>query len=732
MVVFEIVFVLLIIIIVIYTESINGVITKNVKQSFIKSFPNERNRKTIRRSSKEKKNKLFGIPRMYKWLTSYYPNVREELIQNEKKRNIDNFYVDMNGVIHHCTHANKETLPIHDEHELFSNIIKYLNNLFELIEPKKLIYIGVDGVSPKAKMNQQRKRRFLSLYNINGNKNSSNLFNPNCITTGTDFMYKINLCLNKWFKIVKKKKLFRFQVFFSGSDVAGEGEHKILKFIRENCKRDANFRNSSHCIYGLDADLIMLSLVTHLNNIFILRNKFKVTADIQNGLLDVVEKMQNGDTLREIEVNGENEENEKKEKEEIEEIKEKNEKDGTKDSDKLETNMKTKMKKEIEGKVEEEVEGENEDESEKEDKEKNKTVKESTTNDSTKKELTKEELTEKESEIENVKNIKGENEKQTFRMYFPRIHKYTKEYYFDTEPLNSNDFEILDIYKLRTSIKTQIATYINKLKKDKNIIFNLNRVVDDIVFLSFLVGNDFLPHIPSVDITTGSMNEILNSYIFYIYKYGNYITFKDKVHIQRLKIILKILSAQEFEHFKKRGITENIREFTDETKYKEYYYLQKFGFNDPAQIQQIVKKYIEGLFWNLHYYHFGCASWFWEYPYHYAPMCSDLLSFQKSDFFFVKGKPYSTYTHLISVLPQKDKNLLPDAYKNIYVEDEVKSFFPDNVKIDPNGKRETWEYIVHLPFINCNMIDKIVVEKGKKISSLKYKLKEVNGREHRY
>ncbi|KEG02007.1 hypothetical protein YYE_02746 [Plasmodium vinckei vinckei] len=550
------------------------------------------NRKSSRFQSRRQKskenNKLYGIPRMYKWLTSYYPTVREELINDGEKKKVDIFYIDMNGVIHHCTHANKDALPIYNEHELFSNILHYLKNLFYLIKPQKLVYIGVDGVAPKAKMNQQRKRRFLSLFKIHDNSNTPNLFNPNCITTGTDFMYKINLTLNKWFKILKKKKVFNFDIIYSGSDVPGEGEHKILKYIRENCKNDSNFKNWNHCIYGLDADLIMLSLVTHLNNIFILRDKFKLTNDsMHNNIVDTIEKVQ-------------------------------------------------------------------------------------------------------------------------------------------------YEFNVNNIYKLRSSIKTQIATYINKLKKEKNIIFSINRVIDDIVFLSFLVGNDFLPHIPNIDINEGSMNEILNSYIFYIYKYSNYITYKDKVHIERLKIILKILSGQEFQYFKKRGINENIPEFTDEQKYKSYYYLHKFGVSDPKEIQQIVKKYIEGLFWNLHYYHFGCASWHWEYPYHYAPLCSDLLSFEKSDFFFEKGKPYSAYTHLISVLPQKDKNLLPDAYKNVYAEDEVKSFFPDNVKIDPNGKKETWEYIVHLPFINCNMINKIVNEKSKKISRLKYKLRELNGREHRY
>ncbi|KJP86807.1 hypothetical protein AK88_03514 [Plasmodium fragile] len=619
---------------------------KRKKQLFIGSSSNILN--NVRRGKykcvdKRKGYRIFGIPRMYKWLTSYYPTVREELITNEGQKAVDIFYVDMNGVIHHCTHANKETLPVHDEHELLSNILKYLKNLFHLVKPRKLVYVGVDGVSPKAKMNQQRKRRFLSLFKVTDNSNGANLFNPNCITTGTDFMYKINLALNKWFQILKKKEIFPFDVIFSGSDVPGEGEHKILKFIRENCKRDGAFRNYSHCIYGLDADLIMLSLVTHLNNIFILRDKFKMTNDSHSTLLENFEKAQRGvSDPRDVEGTNEGE----------------NAADTTQAGNGEHTN-----------------EGQNAEET-----------------------------------------IQGGNP-------FCRVHHYTQEYYTNCEPLNSYDFEILDVYKLRNSIRTQIATYINKLKKEKNVIFNISRVVDDIVFLSFLVGNDFLPHIPNIDINEGSMNEILNAYIYYIYRYNNYITLKDKVHIQRLKIILKILSAQEFSYFLKRGNEENVREFTDERRYKSYYYLHKFGVEDPKQIQHIVNKYIEGLFWNLHYYHFGCASWCWEYPYHYAPLCSDLLSFEKSDFFFEKGKPYSAYTHLISVLPQKDNNLLPEAYKNIYSEEEVKSFFPENVRIDPNGKKETWEYIVHLPFINCNTINKIITERSKKISKLKYKLR---------
>ncbi|VWU49684.1 exonuclease, putative, partial [Hepatocystis sp. ex Piliocolobus tephrosceles] len=626
--------------------------------------------------------RLYGIPRMYRWLTSYYPTIKEQLINDKKQKKVDVLYIDMNGVIHHCTHANKNTLPIHDEHELLSNILIYLKNLFYLVKPQKLVYVGVDGVSPKAKMNQQRKRRFLSLFKIHDNKssnntNNDNIFNPNCITTGTDFMYKINLTLNKWFQILKKKKVFDFSIIFSGSDIAGEGEHKILKFIRETCKEDTNFKNYSHCIYGLDADLIMLSLVSHLNNIFILRDKFKMVDTELSTLQNIEQKMV------ELSVNTSDNSGTSS---------------GTGSGTSSGTSSDTESDTDVGTKPSALINGD-----------KTKEVKNS--------------YTKKVASIDNYKNneikfnyniIKLETNDQPDEL--DRVHKYNDSFYTKNENLNAYDFEILDIYKLRKSIRTQIATYINKLKKDRNIIFNINRVIDDLVFLSFFVGNDFLPHIPNIEINEGSMNEILNAYIFYIYKYSNYITYKDKLHIDRLKIILKILSAYEFEYFKKRGINENVTEFTDKQKYKKYYYLHKFGFNDSKNIQNVINKYIEGLFWNMHYYHFG------EYPYHYAPLCSDLLKFEESNFYFEKGKPYSAYTHLISVLPQKDKNLLPDIYKNIYVEDEVKSFFPEHVKIDPNGKKESWEYIVQLPFINCNMINRIVNEKSKKDSRLKYKL----------
>lgn len=75
----------------------------------------------------------------------------------------DNFYLDMNGIIHNCARSITATGAPYTETEIFVAVFVYVQTLFETIRPKKVMFLAVDGVAPRAKLNQQRSRRFRSV-----------------------------------------------------------------------------------------------------------------------------------------------------------------------------------------------------------------------------------------------------------------------------------------------------------------------------------------------------------------------------------------------------------------------------------------------------------------------------------------------------------------------------------------------------------------------------------------
>ena len=169
--------------------------------------------------------------------------------------------------------------------------------------------MAIDGVAPRAKMNQQRARRFRTALDAEQARDKAiregvempkeDPFDSNCITpgiyfpllllvlrnlisAGTEFMAKLTRQL-KYFinkKMSEDADWQGVEVVLSGHEVPGEGEHKIMEYIRQ-AKAQPNYDpNIRHCLYGLDADLIMLGLLSHDPHFCLLREE--VTFGRQN------------------------------------------------------------------------------------------------------------------------------------------------------------------------------------------------------------------------------------------------------------------------------------------------------------------------------------------------------------------------------------------------------------------------------------------------------------------
>ncbi|OLL23915.1 5'-3' exoribonuclease 1, partial [Neolecta irregularis DAH-3] len=183
----------------------------------------------------------MGIPKFYRWLSERYPTC-SQLISFTHIPEFDNLYLDMNGIIHKWSH-NEHSLQI-SEARMFINIFSYIEHLFEKIKPKKLFFLAIDGVAPRAKMNQQRRRRFRTAKNAEKARRKMILkgedppaeapFDSNCITPGTEFMAKLSNHLRYFInkKITDDASWRGVVIVLSGHETPGEGEHKIMEYIR--------------------------------------------------------------------------------------------------------------------------------------------------------------------------------------------------------------------------------------------------------------------------------------------------------------------------------------------------------------------------------------------------------------------------------------------------------------------------------------------------------------------
>ena len=208
----------------------------------------------------------MGIPSYFSFIVKNYPKILHN-IQHFNGQNINNLCLDSNSIIYDSVSRiinEFDNLTIQQfEEQLIDIVISKIEEYILLIKPKDNVYIAFDGVPPLSKMNQQRTRRYRSVVM----SSEPSKWNKNKITPGTEFMNLLSLKINNYFKD-KQKKYSVNNILISCSDEPGEGEHKLMKFIRDN-----NVLNDTTVVYGLDSDLIMLSIfhTIHCKNIHIFR-----------------------------------------------------------------------------------------------------------------------------------------------------------------------------------------------------------------------------------------------------------------------------------------------------------------------------------------------------------------------------------------------------------------------------------------------------------------------------
>lgn len=203
----------------------------------------------------------------------------------------------------------------------------------------------------------------------------------------------------------------------------------------------------------------------------------------------------------------------------------------------------------------------------------------------------------------------------------------------------------------------------------------------DYVMLCFLLGNDFLPQFPTVNLRRNGMEKVMEAYMHV----GKPLTNGNSIIWPHLQEVFAYLASKEYAFFvdthqfrakmERRGPPADLNEAVNLTPtlnriVEKQINLKKSGwetryyhllFPEHLNINDLCKNYIEGLEWTLKYYTSGCPDWRWKYNYHYPPLLKDLAMFDNYNAYKppLQSKPVTPLVQLCYVLPRASLKLLP-------------------------------------------------------------------------
>jgi 5'-3' exonuclease len=282
----------------------------------------------------------------------------------------------------------------------------------------------------------------------------------------------------------------------------------------------------------------------------------------------------------------------------------------------------------------------------------------------------------------------------------------------------------------------------------------------DYIFMCFMLGNDFMPHFPALNIRTTGIATLMDAYrtvfkpdetIIQLQLQGgsswsihwpNYRRFVAHLAAQELTLIRKEHTTRDRQarHLRdsdmeddvmhdvlmlpmtQRDVERRINPF--EPGWERRYYAALCDIHvvdvDDKAIASLCRNYLEGMEWTFRYYTTGCVDWKWTYANHYPPLLADLAKYmsgipetQTNTFSFLSVKPKEPIRDVVQlcyVLPRASHSLLPPAAERALMQSKCRSKYTDDGS--PNFKwaycKYFWECHTDLPELDLEELAQIV------------------------